>query len=138
MCGAGRDAAVVALSLDRTRVVGHGLASLRDNEHFSIYLEGTPATNEGGYIPLAAADFKLEADQSQPYSRWRRRGAIVIEIAEVERRAFLAYKIDKRGARHRFRPSISGRDLRRGLRRHEGSSESVEEASPRDLTVYGP
>jgi hypothetical protein len=35
------------LSLNRTRVAGHGLASLRDNEHFSIYLESTPATDDG-------------------------------------------------------------------------------------------
>src|SRR6185436_16366212 len=35
------------LSLNRTRVTGHGVAKLRDNEHFSVYLEGTPATDEG-------------------------------------------------------------------------------------------
>ena len=35
------------LSLKRTRVVGHGLAKVRDNEHFNVYLEGTPATDEG-------------------------------------------------------------------------------------------
>jgi hypothetical protein len=35
------------LSLNRTRVTGHGLANLRDNEHFNVYLEGTPATDDG-------------------------------------------------------------------------------------------
>jgi len=35
------------LSLNRTRVAGHGVAKLRDNEHFHVYLEGTPATDEG-------------------------------------------------------------------------------------------
>jgi hypothetical protein len=35
------------LSLNRTRVTGLGLASLNDNEHFSVYLECTPATDEG-------------------------------------------------------------------------------------------
>ncbi len=35
------------LSLNRTRVVGHGLASLRDNENLNVYLDGTPATDEG-------------------------------------------------------------------------------------------
>lgn len=35
------------LSLNRTRVVGHGLAKLRDNEPFNLYLEGTPATDDG-------------------------------------------------------------------------------------------
>src|SRR5688572_7918047 len=35
------------LGLNRTRVMGHGLAKLRDNEHFNLYLEGTPATDEG-------------------------------------------------------------------------------------------
>jgi len=34
------------LSLNRTRVVGHALSKLRDNEHFYIYLEDTPATDE--------------------------------------------------------------------------------------------
>ena len=31
----------------RTRVVGHGLSALRDNEFFNVYLEGTPARDEG-------------------------------------------------------------------------------------------
>jgi hypothetical protein len=35
------------LSLNRTRVAGHGVAKLRDNEHFNVYLEDTPATDEG-------------------------------------------------------------------------------------------
>ncbi len=35
------------LMLNRTSVVGHGLASLPDNEFIDIYLEGTPATDEG-------------------------------------------------------------------------------------------
>jgi internalin A len=35
------------LGLNRTHVVGYGLAALRDNEHFNVYLEGTPATDEG-------------------------------------------------------------------------------------------
>ena len=35
------------LSLNRTRVVGHAVAKLRDNEHFNVYLEGTPANDEG-------------------------------------------------------------------------------------------
>lgn len=34
------------LSLNRTRVTGHALARLRDNEHFNIYLEETPATDD--------------------------------------------------------------------------------------------
>ena len=34
------------LSLSRTRVVGHALARLRDNEHFHVYLEETPATDD--------------------------------------------------------------------------------------------
>jgi hypothetical protein len=35
------------LSLNRTRVTGHGVAALRDNKFFNVYLEGTPATDEG-------------------------------------------------------------------------------------------
>jgi internalin A len=35
------------LSLKRTRGAGHGVAKLRDNEHFNVYLEGTPATDDG-------------------------------------------------------------------------------------------
>jgi hypothetical protein len=35
------------LSLNRTRVTGRGVAKLRDNKHFNVYLEGTPATEEG-------------------------------------------------------------------------------------------
>jgi hypothetical protein len=35
------------LGLNCTRVTGHGLASLRDNKHFNLYLDGTPATAEG-------------------------------------------------------------------------------------------
>jgi hypothetical protein len=37
------------LSLNRTRVAGPGLACLRDNEHFGVYLESTPATDEGAF-----------------------------------------------------------------------------------------
>ena len=35
------------LSLNRTRVAGYGLAALRNNEHFNVYLEGTPASDKG-------------------------------------------------------------------------------------------
>jgi hypothetical protein len=35
------------LSLNRTQVIGHGLSKLRDNEHFNVYLESTPATYDG-------------------------------------------------------------------------------------------
>jgi Leucine Rich repeat len=35
------------LSLKRTNVAGYGLAALRDNEFFNVYLEGTPADDEG-------------------------------------------------------------------------------------------
>lgn len=40
------------LSLCRTHVSGHGLAVLRDNEYFNLYLEQTPAT-DAGVIALA-------------------------------------------------------------------------------------
>ena len=35
------------LSLKNTRVVGHGVAKLRDNEQLSVYMDETPATDEG-------------------------------------------------------------------------------------------
>lgn len=35
------------LSLNRTRVVGHGVAKLQDNEKFNLYLDETPATDDG-------------------------------------------------------------------------------------------
>ena len=40
------------LSLNRTRVAGHGFGRLCDREHFNAYLEETPTTDEGA-IALA-------------------------------------------------------------------------------------
>jgi hypothetical protein len=57
--GLGEMTKLCILGLRHTQVTGHGLSKLCDNEHFTISLDGTPATDEG-MVAMAQRVSKLQ------------------------------------------------------------------------------
>lgn len=125
------------LSLNRTRVAGHGLARLRDNEHFNAYLEETPTTDDG-VIALAGhlSNLKLlslnHTGVGDPAARALSR---LLRLNDVR---FSHTRLTDAGlsafAGHPYLDVI----YVEGCAVTRNAVKALKNASPRELTVYGP
>ncbi len=128
------------LSLNRTRVVGHGVAKLRDNEHFNVfnvYLEGTPATNEG-VIALAQRMSNLKLISVNQTTVGDRAARALSKLQRLNDVRLSHTKLTNEGL-----ASFSGHPFLdviyvEGCAVTMAAVKAVKKASPRELTVYGP
>jgi hypothetical protein len=133
----GEMAKLSLLSLNRTQVTGHGLSNLCDDDHFSVYLEGTPATDEG-MVAMAQRLSKLQTIS-----------VIQTTVGDGAARAFstLQWLNDVRFSYTKLTDQGLGAFTRHpfldviyveGCEVTIAAVQALIKASPRDLTVYGP
>jgi internalin A len=125
------------LSLCRTRVTGYGLAAVRDNEHFNLYLEQTPAT-DAGVIALAKRLSKLKlislsgtgVGDAAAFALAKLQGLNDVRLSgtKLTQEGLAAFT----GHQNLEAIYVEGCKLPKKAARH------LKKASPRDLTVYGP
>ena len=125
------------LSLERTRVVGHGLAKLKDNEYFHIYLEGTPATDEG-VAAIAARISNLKLISLNQTIVGDAAARALSKLKRLNDARFSHTKLTDAGlsafAGHPYLDVI----YVEGCAITRSAVKALKKASPRDLTVYGP
>jgi hypothetical protein len=124
------------LSLNRTHVAGYGLAALRDNEYFNVYLEGTPAGDEG-VIALAQrlSNLKLISlcktgvgdSAARALAKLPRLNDVRLSHTKLTDEGLVAFS----GHPHLDAIYVEGCAIT------ESAVKALKKASPRRLTVYG-
>jgi internalin A len=124
------------LSLKNTRVVGHGVAKLRDNEHLSVYMDETPATDEG-VIAIAQGLSNLKVISLNRTTVGDRVAEALSKLPRLNDVRFSHTKLTDEGlsafSGHPFLDVI----YVRGCAVTESTTNMVKKTSPRRLTVYG-
>jgi hypothetical protein len=125
------------LSLKRTRVVGHGLSLLRDNDQFHVYLEGTPATDEG-VIAIARRISNLELISLNQTNVGDRAAGALSKLQRLNDVRFSHTRLTDEGiaafSGHPFLDVI----YVEGCAVTKAGAKALRKGSPRELTVYGP
>lgn len=125
------------LSLNRTRVAGHGVAKLRDNEHLNVYLEETPATDEG-VIAIAQRISNLKLISISRTTVGDRAAKALSKLQRLNDVRFSHTKLTDDGlsafSGHPFLDVI----YVEGCAVKKATVNAVKKASPRELWVYGP
>lgn len=125
------------LSLNRTRVEGHGPARFRDNEHLNIYLDATPATDEGvialagrlsNLMRLSLNDTGVGDHAARALSRLPLLSDVRLSRTGLTDAGLSAF------AGH---PSLEAIYVK-GCAVSSAAVEALKMATPRELVVYGP
>jgi hypothetical protein len=125
------------LSLNRTRVAGHGVAKLRDNEHFNVYLEETPATEEG-VIAIAQRISNLKLISVNRTTVGDRAARALSKLQRLNDVRFSHTKLTDEGlAAFSGHPFLDVMYVE-GCAVTTTAVKTLKKASPRKLTVYGP
>lgn len=125
------------LGLNRTRVAGHGLACLRDNEHFHVYLEETPATDDG-VIALAGRLSNLQLLSLNHTGVGDRAARALSELVRINDVRFSHTNLTNGGlAAFSGHPCLDAIYVE-GCAVTKSAVKALKKASPRKLTVYGP
>jgi internalin A len=125
------------LSLCRTLVSGHGLAAVRDNEHFTLYLEETPVT-DAGVIAFAERFSNLKLISLSQTDVGDAAAFALAKLQRLNEVRLSGTKLTQEGL-----AAFTGHQNLEAIH-VEGCSLSkqavrqLKKASPRDLTVYGP
>jgi hypothetical protein len=125
------------LGLNRTRVAGHGLAALCDNEHFHVYLEGTPARDEA-VIALARRLSNLQLISLNQTSVGDSAARALAKLPRLNDVRLSHTKLTDDGlAAFSGHPHLDVVYVK-GCAITKSAVEALKKASRRALTVYGP
>lgn len=125
------------ICLRRTQVTGHGLSKLCDNEHFSVSLDGTPASDEG-MIAMAHRLSKLQTISVSRTDVGDHAAQALAKLKWLNVVNFSDTKLTDKGlaffSGHPFLDSI----YVKGCDVTKATSQALIRSSPRSLSVFGP